>query len=104
MRFSLFFTNTGHTLSDEEFSEVLTMYFDWLLDRDFVDAMVPFAQFEQWFTQLSWRIVRSKSHFSDFDIDRVEDTMFKTSEELDALSPTINRGSVDFSMTNCLVQ
>ncbi len=78
---------TGHKLNNEEVTEALVVYFDWLLDNDLVDAMVPFAQFEQWFTELASRMALCKSHASDFDIDRVEDTQFKINEEFEVISP-----------------
>ncbi len=93
--------NTGQALSDEETTEALAMYFDWILDNDLVDAMVPFAQFEQWFTELAGRMALCKNHASDFDIDRVEDTQFKISEELEGHRVT---ATGDFLVPNCLVQ
>lgn len=94
----------GHTLNSEETQEILGIYFDWILDYDLVDKMVPFAQFEIWFTELSKRIEFSKNYNSEFEIECVETTRFKTSEEYTAQKVRKEENNVDFMTPECMMQ
>eukprot|EP01034_Spumella_vulgaris_P001151 gene1151-1525_t len=59
----------GHVLNHDDLSEVMEIYFEWVLHNQYSDQMVPFEAFETWFGQLGARIVKAKLGFSDFSVD-----------------------------------
>ncbi len=94
----------GHTLNDEERTEILALYFDWILDNDLADRTVPFTQFEEWFVKLADRMAISLNHISEFDIDNMEGSRFITSDEfIERSSPASVANKIE-SPVECFVQ
>ncbi len=63
-------------MSVEDINEITEQYYDWLLANDYHEKTVQFTVFEEWFVLLTSRITKSKLQQSDFDVERVEQTVF----------------------------
>jgi hypothetical protein len=63
-------------MSPEDINEAIELYYDWILMNEYDGQKLSFKVFEDWFTLLSTRIAKSKSQLSDFDVERVEETVF----------------------------
>ncbi len=91
----------GYLLSVEDTNETLELYFEWILQNNFDGCDVPFAVFEEWFTQLASRIVRNKNMSTDFNINEFIETYAHKQYNM-ASSRQQNDG--DKNSENCQVQ
>jgi hypothetical protein len=87
-------------MSPEDINEAIELYYDWLLTNEYDGQKLSFKVFEDWFTLLATRIAKSKSQLSDFDVERVEETVFGHIFE----DKMTENGSNKETERNCILQ
>ncbi len=97
----MFFGSPGYLLSVEDINETLELYFEWILQNNYDGCDVPFDVFEEWFTQLTSRIVRNKNMSTDFNINEFIETH---THEQNNVSSSRQQNDNDKHNENCQVQ